>query len=123
MENILGTIIALFGTLGISFAIEKSPIKINPLSILKNFLVGDLKENINNLDKKVDKIDLKVDTNELDTIRHSILDYKKGSDNGVKLSQHEYEYILKIYDKYKGMGGNSFITDVVEQIKEMYKNQ
>ena len=123
MENILGTIIALFGTLGISFAIEKSPIKINPLSILKNFLVGDLKENINNLDKKVDKIDLKVDTNELDRIRHSILDYKKGLDNGVKLSQHEYEYILKIYDKYKGMGGNSFITDVVEQIKEMYKNQ
>ena len=123
MESILGTIVALFGAFGISFVVEKSPIKINPLSMIKKFLIGDLTEKMEAIDKKVDKIDSKVDENEKDRLRETILQYKKGIDNGICLSDHEYEYILKIYDKYKKMGGNSFITEVVEDIKEAYHKQ
>lgn len=124
VENVFSTIIALFGTLGISFVIEKSPIKINPLTIIKNFLIGDLKKDIINVDKKVEKIEKKVDENEKDRIRETILQYKKSMDNGILLSEHEYEYILKIFDKYRNeLNGNSFVCGVVEDIKIMYKKQ
>ena len=123
MESILGTIVAILGSLGISIVIEKSPIKINPLSMIKKFLVGDLSHKVDDMNKKFDKLDEKVDENEKDRLRETILTYKKSIDNGIPLSEHEYEYLLKIYDKYRNMGGNSFITEVVKSIKESYHNE
>lgn len=120
MESIIGTIVAILGTFGISIVIEKSPIKINPLSMIRKFLVGDLSNKVDNMDKKVENIDNKVDENEKDRIRETILSYKKSIDNEIPLSEHEYEYILRIYDKYKKMGGNSFVSDVVKDIQESY---
>lgn len=122
-NQLFGTIAAILGTFGISFVVEKSPIKINPLSMIKKFLVGDISDKISDMDKKVDRIDTKVDENEKDRLRETILQYKKSLDNGIPLSEHEYEYILKIYDKYKNMGGNSFVSEVVQNIKEDYHKQ
>lgn len=116
-ESIIGTVVAILGFFGVSFVIEKTPIKINPLSIIKKFLVGDLSD-------KIDTIGKRVDENEKDRIRETILSYKKSMDNGIPLSEHEYEYILKIYDKYdKILHGNSFVQDVVNEIKILYKKQ
>ena len=123
MESIFGTIIAFLGAFGISFAVEKSPIKINPLSMIRKFLVGDISDKVDKIDKKIETVEKKVDNNELDRIREAILTYKKSMDIGVPLTDHEYEYILKIYDKYEAMGGNSFVADVVEEIKRMYHEQ
>ena len=117
VESIFGTVVAILGFFGISFVVEKTPIKINPLSIIKKFLVGDLSE-------KIDTIGKRVDENEADRIRETILSYKKTMDNGIPLSEHEYEYILKIYDKYKNvLKQNSFVEYVVEEIKILYKKQ
>ena len=117
VESIFGTVVAILGFFGVSFVVEKTPIKINPLSIIKKFLVGDLSE-------KIDTIGKRVDENEKDRIRETILSYKKSMDNGISLSEHEYEYILKIYDKYdKILHGNSFVQDVVNEIKILYKKQ
>lgn len=117
VESILGTVVAILGFFGISFVVEKTPIKINPLSIIKKFLVGDLSE-------KIDTIGKRVDENEADRIRETILSYKKSMDNGIPLSEHEYEYILKIYDKYKNvLKQNSFVEYVVGEIKILYKKQ
>ena len=117
VESIFGTVVAILGFFGISFVVEKTPIKINPLSIIKKFLVGDLSE-------KIDTIGKRVDENEADRIRETILSYKKSMDNGIPLSEHEYEYILKIYDKYKNvLKQNSFVEYVVDEIKILYKKQ
>ena len=117
VESIFGTVVAILGFFGISFVVEKTPIKINPLSIIKKFLVGDLSE-------KIDTIGKRVDENEADRIRETILSYKKSMDNGIPLSEHEYEYILKIYDKYKNvLKQNSFVEYVVSEIKILYKKQ
>lgn len=117
IESILGTVVAILGFFGVSFVVEKTPIKINPLSIIKKFLVGDLSE-------KIDTIGKRVDENEADRIRETILSYKKSMDNGIPLSEHEYEYILKIYDKYKNvLKQNSFVEYVVGEIKILYKKQ
>jgi hypothetical protein len=123
VDSIIGTLVAFFGAFGITFVVEKSPIKINPLSMIKKFLVGDISEKIDNMDKKIEKVDKKVDNNELDRIRETILTYKKSMDMGVPITEHEYEYVLKIFDKYDKMGGNSFVADVVEEIKKMYHEQ
>ena len=117
IESILGTVVAILGFFGVSFVVEKTPIKINPLSIIKKFLVGDLSE-------KIDTIGKRVDENEADRIRETILSYKKSMDNGILLSEHEYEYILKIFDKYKNvLKQNSFVEYVVGEIKILYKKQ
>ena len=117
LESILGTIVAILGFFGVSFVVEKTPIKINPLIIIKKFLIGDLSE-------KIDTIGKRVDENEADRIRETILSYKKSMDNGIPLSEHEYEYILKIYDKYKNvLKQNSFVEYVVGEIKILYKKQ
>ena len=117
VESIFGTVVAILGFFGVSFVVEKTPIKINPLSIIKKFLVGDLSE-------KIDTIGKRVDENEADRIRETILSYKKSMDNGIPLSEHEYEYILKIYDKYKNvLKQNSFVEYVVGEIKTLYKKQ
>lgn len=117
LESILGTIVAILGFFGVSFVVEKTPIKINPLSIIKKFLIGDLSE-------KIDTIGKRVDENEADRIRETILSYKKSMDNDIPLSEHEYEYILKIYDKYKNvLKQNSFVEYVVDEIKILYKKQ
>lgn len=80
-------------------------------------MVGDLSE-------KIDTIGKRVDENEADRIRETILSYKKSMDNGIPLSEHEYEYILKIYDKYKNvLKQNSFVEYVVGEIKILYKKQ
>lgn len=124
MENIWGTIIAICGVFGISFVVEKSPIKINPLSMIKKFLVGDVNEALQDVTKKMDHINYKVDENEKDRIREKILEYKKSLDNGIPMTEHEYEYVLKIFDKYRNeLKGNSFVCELVNQIKEMYKKQ
>ena len=54
-ESIIGTVVAILGFFGVSFVIEKTPIKINPLSIIKKFLVGDLSEKIDTIGKRVDE--------------------------------------------------------------------
>jgi len=124
LESIIGTIVAILGTFGISIVIEKSPIKINPLSMIKKFLVGDLSTKVEDIDTKMDILDMKVNENEKDRIRETILQYKKSIDNNIPLTEHEYEYVLKIYDKYKNeLHGNSFVTDVVQQIKKSHNEK
>lgn len=124
MESIIGTIIAIFGFFGVSFVVEKTPIKINPLSSMKKFLIGDLSEKVDNINKKVDNINEKVDNNERDRIRHTILEYKKSLDNGIKMSDNEMEYVSKIHDKYKNeLHGNSFEGEVYKEIVRNYREQ
>jgi hypothetical protein len=124
VENFFGTIVALFGFFGISFAVEKSPIKINPLSMIKKFLIGDLDEKVDNVNKKVENIGIKVDENEKDRIRYTILEYKKSLDNGIRMSDNEMEHVSKLFDKYRNeLNGNSFVCQVYKEIVKMYSEQ
>ena len=64
--------------------------------MIKKFLVGDVNEALQDVTKKMDHINYKVDENEKDRIREKILEYKKSLDNGIPMTEHEYEYVLKI---------------------------
>lgn len=124
MESVLGTVIAILGFFGVSFVIEKTPIKINPLSAMRKFLVGDIEQNVSDLKDTINNMEIKNDENEKDRLRYTILQYKKSLDNGIPMTEHEYEYVLRIFDKYKNvLHGNSFVCEVVKDIQRMYEEQ
>ena len=91
--NFISTIAAIFGALGISFVIEKSSIKINPLGMIKKFFVGDIEKRIDELTDAR----LKARTNE---IKFELSNYEKLANYGVELSENDIAFVRDLYDEY-----------------------
>lgn len=116
-ESFIGTIIAILGTFGISFVIEKTPIKINPLSMIKKFLVGDLYTKI----EDIEKARIKSRANE---IKFELSNYEKLISNGVSLSEDDISFVRELYDEYhKDLKQNHRGTIIYENIENLYKEQ
>lgn len=117
MEHILGTIIAIFGVFGISIVIEKTPIKINPLSMVRNFLVGDLIKKV----EDNEKARVKSRANE---IKFELFNYEKLVNNGVELNENDIAFVREIYNEYHNdLKQNHLGTIVYENIEEAYRKQ
>ena len=117
INAILGTIIAIFGFFGVSFAIEKSPIKINPLSMIKNFLVGDLTDKF----EKSEEARIKSRANE---IKFELSNYEKLISNGFVLTEDDIAFVRELYEEYhKDLGQNHRGTIIYENIEKLYKLQ
>ena len=120
----LTTVLGIISVFGVSIVVEKLPIKISPWTSMKNFFLKDITEKVNDIDKKIETVNTKTDLNEADRIRHTILLYKKNLDSGFGMSENEFEYVSKLYDKYKNeLHGNSFVTKTFEEITRMYLEQ
>lgn len=117
METFLGTIVAIIGGFGTFFVIEKSPIKINPLTMIKNFLVGDLTEKIDNYEKKR----VRARANE---IKFELSNYEKLASNGIDLSEDDIAFVRELYDEYhEELKQNHRGTIIYENIEKMYSEQ
>lgn len=117
MESVIGTVIAILGTFGVSFVIEKSPIKINPLSMIKKFLVGDLEEKF----EKSEKARVTARSNE---IKFELSNYEKLASNGILLSEDDIAFVRELYQEYhEDLKQNHRGTIIYENIEEMYKKQ
>lgn len=105
----------LLGVLAM-IGIEISPIKINPFTWLGKIfrkLLG-----IDELDKKITKIDEKVDINERDRIRYEILQFSGSLRNGLTRTGNDYQHIEELYQKYhEVLKANSYITSEIEFIR------
>lgn len=126
MNNILGstigTVIFLAGTFGSLFALEKSKIKISPKKIVQKFLYGEIAEEIKSVREDVENISKEVKENEIDRIKHEILEFEKRLKNAnYTFYERDFEHILQLYEKYHKMGGNSVVDIAMEFIKEEYK--
>ena len=107
--SVILSILALIG-------IEISPIKINPFTWLGR-IIGKI-IGIEELNKKIDKIDEKVDGNESDRIRYEILQFSGSLRNGLKRTENDYIHIEELYKKYhEELHQNSFITSEIEYIR------
>ena len=102
------TILALIG-------IEMSPIKINPFSWLGK-ICGKLL-GIEEINKKIDAVEKKVDTNEIDRIKYEISQFSGSLRNGLKREEFDYQHIEDLYEKYKKLGGNSFVASEMDFIR------
>lgn len=117
MESVIGTVIAILGTFGVSFVIEKSPIKINPLSMIKKFLIGDLEEKF----EKSEKARVTARSNE---IKFELSNYEKLASNGILLSEDDIAFVRELYQEYhEDLKQNHRGTIIYENIEEMYKKQ
>ena len=99
----LGVVLSIF--------VEITPIKINPVSTLLKFIGSninaDLKAEISAVKAEVtttkeglEKLDNKVDNNEIDRIRHKILDFSNTCRNNRKHTREEFLHIIALNEKY-----------------------
>ena len=117
LGSIIGTIIAILGFFGISFAVEKSPIKINPLSMIKNFLVGDLTQKIEEYEKKRTLA-------RANEIKFELSNYEKLGSNGIELTDDDIAFVRELYDEYHNeLKQNHRGTIIYENVEKMYQEQ
>lgn len=110
----------LLGVLAM-IGIEIAPIKINPLSWVGKILGKFL--GIEDLSKKISKVDEKVDENEKDRIRYEILQFSGSLRNGLKRTENDYTHIEELYQKYhEKLKANSYITSEIEFIRSCKNN-
>lgn len=106
-------IIAVLALVGI----EILPVKISPFTWLGKIcskLLG-----IEELNKKINDIDKKVDENERDRIRYEILQFAGSLRNGLERTENDYTHIEELYEKYHDkMKCNSYITSEMKFIRE-----
>ena len=92
----LGVVLSIF--------VEITPIKINPVSTLLKFIGSninaDLKAEISAVKDTVQKVDTKVDNNEIDRIRWEILDFANSCRNGKKHTKEEFDHVINLNQKY-----------------------
>lgn len=118
----LGVILSIF--------IEVTPIKINPISMLLKFIGrninAELKAEISAVKADVQKIDNKVDNNEIDRIRWEILDFANSCRNKHRHTREEFLHIINLNEKYhkildeRGMT-NGQIDIEYEYIEGLYR--
>lgn len=115
--SIIGTIIAILGFFGVSFAVEKSPIKINPLSMIRDFLVGDLTKKI----EEYESNRVLARTNE---IKFELSNYEKLASNGISLTEDDIAFVRELYDEYHNkLKQNHRGTIIYENIEKLYELQ
>ena len=117
INSILGTIIAIFGFFGVSFAIEKSPIKFNPLTMIKDFFIKDLTDKF----EKSENARIKSRANE---IKFELSNYEKLASNGILLSEDDMAFVRELYEEYHDdLKQNHRGTIIYENIEKLYELQ
>lgn len=80
--------------------------------------VDSLVSVLSNIDTKLEEMQEQIDTNEMDRLRHVIIEGMLNLQNGLEVSQVYLEHIHHCYDKYKNCGGNSYIDSCMANIVE-----
>ena len=75
------------------------------------------KEDLENLDAKLKRQNKMIAEFEKNRIRGELLNFSEDLKNGVKKSPIAYQHAFSIYEKYKKLGGNSYIDNAFEYIK------
>ena len=100
------------------FGIEVSPIKFNPITLIGKLFGKFL--GINKITDRLDVLEKKMNSNELDRIRYEILQFSGSLRNGLSRTETDYQHIEAIFTKYKNMGGNSYILHEMEYIRDCH---
>lgn len=84
--------------------------------------IDDIKEILKPISQKIDKIDKKLDATAegtLASLRNDILTlYYKCCEKGYR-NDYDYKNIHDMYDAYRDLDGNSFITDVMDRFDKL----
>lgn len=81
----------------------------------------DIKESFNSLEQKVDQFHSEQNQINLSMLRHDIVQVYEFYKEKKVMPLTVYESTMNLYDKYKAAGGNSFIDQVVAEMKTWNK--
>ena len=109
------------GLLVLGMLVEITPIKLSPL----NYIGKHLNKSTND---RLDRLEKKVDWNDIDTIRNRIIANEALLRKGEVFTEQQWENVYKdinkwinYHDTYKDLNG--FLKVVIENIDTHYKNQ
>ena len=109
------------GLLVLGMLVEITPIKLSPL----NYIGKHLNKSTND---RLDRLEKKVDWNDIDTIRNRIIANEALLRKGEVFTEQQWENVYKdinkwinYHDTYKDING--FLKVVIENIDTHYKNQ
>lgn len=130
----VGAVLAGLGTVIVNVIKAKNEPKIKELELgekfesqiqgLKTSLESsfvEIKESVEDLNDKLDSFQIDQKNYNIAMIRHEIVDTYETYKDQKRIPLPVYQSVLDLYDKYKGLGGNSFIHEVIEEIKEWDK--
>lgn len=110
--------------------IEITPIKWNPLTSILSWIGtrmnGKLIAKVDNLEKKTEALEEKIDMNEIDRIRWEILSFAGSCRKGQKHTKDEFEHIISLHEKYNNIleehdMQNGLVTIEYEYIEDIYR--
>lgn len=130
----VGAVLAGLGTVIVNVIKAKNEPKIKELELgekfdsqiqgLKTSLEGsfaEIKESVDDLTDKFDDFRIEQKGYNIVMIRHSIVDVYETYKDQKKIPMPLYQSTIELYDKYKGLGGNSWCHELIEEMKEWNK--
>lgn len=130
----VGAVLAGLGTVIVNVIKAKNEPKIKELELGEKFdaqiqglktqiesSFAEIKEGMEDLTDKFNDFRIEQKSYNIAMIRHEIVDTYETYKDQKRIPLPVYQSILDLYDKYKGLGGNSFVHEVIEEIKEWDK--
>lgn len=84
---------------------------------LKNFDFDGLRRSITDVHNEVISLSNATKQNDLMMLRHSIVLIYFTYNEKKEIPEAQYSSVLGLYDVYYSLGGNSFITDIINEMK------
>lgn len=80
--------------------------------------LNNLKTDVTNVHTRLDNQENNIHDNEMNRLQTAIMDFAASLRNGNTATLNSFNYIFHAYDKYKALGGNSFVDSEMEYIRK-----
>ena len=130
----VGAVLAGLGTVIVNVIKAKNEPKIKELELGEKFetqiqglkaslesFFAEIKESVEDLTDKFDDFRIEQKGYNIVMIRHSIVDVYETYKDQKKIPMPLYQSTIELYDRYKGLGGNSWCHELIEEMKEWDK--
>ena len=130
----VGAVLAGLGTVIVNVIKAKNEPKIKELELGEKFdaqiqglktqiesSFAEIKEGMEDLTEKFDDFRIEQKGYNIVMIRHSIVDVYETYKDQKKIPMPLYQSTIELYDKYRGLGGNSWCHELIEEMKEWDK--
>lgn len=110
------------GDLELQYSHEENLIKLT--STLRNDLVSQLeeiKDEVSSLNDKIDEFSREQRSYNISMLRHDITCVYENYKKEKRIPTQIYQSMIELYDKYKKIGGNSYVKEIVAEMKEWDK--
>lgn len=130
----VGAVLAALGTMIVNIVKAKNEPKMKELELGKDFqssingITDQLRqfqascdEAFEQLEDKIDNYHVEQKSYNIAMIRHDIVQTYEAYKEKKEIPLPVYQSVLDLYDKYTGLGGNSFVHQLIEEMKEWDK--